>query len=222
MTKRQAVKKGAVFLLVITLISALLLYLQNQVGLENIRTFIIQTGPLGPVIYILLIVLTHILAPLQGSPILIAGLAIFGKWVIIYSYLASVISSYTNFWIARKFGRGLVTKLVGNEGLAKIDHIASHEGPKALVFMRLFQAWITDFVSYAAGLTSIKFSTYFFISVLAPIPGTLIFFLLFDRIDHFSVEKIFAWILLFGGAMFAIPPIYYRKMVNTVKEQKEN
>lgn len=209
MDRRRIFKKLVPLLFGITLISVVLVYLQNLIGLEKIREIIIQTGPVGPIIFVILMVVTHIFAPLQGSPVLLTGMAIFGKWAIIYTYVATIISSLTNFLIARKFGRALMIKFVGQEAIAKVDHIATHEGPIALVIMRLFQGWITDFISYAAGLTSIKFSTYYLISVLVPIPWTILFFLLFDQFDHLSLEKMFSLTLAVGGLMFIIPPVYY-------------
>lgn len=209
MLKNQVLRKFVPVFLGLTAISAVLIYLQHRIGVERIQTAVAQAGPWGPVLFILLIVLGHIFAPFQGSPVFMVGLALFGKWVIIYSYLASLISSVTNFWIARRVGRELMLKLVTAGGMAKIDHLATHQGIKALIFMRVFQSWITDFVSYAAGLTPIKFSTYYLISVLGPLLPTLILFSAFDGIDHLSLEMIFLFFLVLGGISFVLPPLYY-------------
>ncbi|KKR39509.1 hypothetical protein A2210_02650 [Candidatus Woesebacteria bacterium RIFOXYA1_FULL_40_18] len=206
MAKKEIIKKAIFLFLLITLISAGLIYIQNRIGLEKIRGIIIQAGFWGPLVYILLHLLTHIVAPLQGTPIMFIGFAVFGKWTIIYTYIVALISSATNFWIARKLGRDIVIKLVGKEGMVKIDHIAVHEGPKALIIIRFFQGWISDFVSYASGLTSIKFSTYYIISALVPIPWTVATFLFFDSIPQ---QQTLFWATLAGGIFFIIPPLYY-------------
>ncbi|MDP3093283.1 MAG: VTT domain-containing protein [bacterium] len=206
MTHRQATKRLIVLVVIILFVSGLLFYLQKLIGLENIRQFIIRAGPFGPAIYILLIILTHIFAPLQGLPFYFLSFAIYGKWTVVYTHIAYLISSITNFWIARKFGRDIIVKLVGHEGMQKIDHISIHEGPKALFIIRLFQGWINDFVSYAAGLTPLKFSTYYIISFLAPLPLTILTFLFFNQIPQ---NQVFFLSMTIGLLFFIVPPIYY-------------
>lgn len=206
MAKKEIIKKAILLFLLITLISASLIYIQNRIGLEKIRGIIIQAGPLAPMVFILLLLLTQILAPIQGTPIFFLGFVIFGKWTILYVYISAAISAATNFWIARKFGREIVVKLVGKEGMTKVDHITTHEGTKALIIMRLFQGIIHDFVSYAVGFTSMKFKTYYIISLLVPIPWTVSTFLLFGLIPE---EQLFYWSMVLGIVFFIIPPIYY-------------
>ena len=206
MAKKEIIKKAILLFLLITSISVGLIYIQNQIGLERIREIIIHAGFWGPLVYILLDLLTHIVAPIQGTPIMLIAFAVFGKWAVIYTYIVVVISSFTNFWIARKLGRSFVVKLIGKEGMSKIDHIATHEGTKALIIMRFFQGWISDFVSYASGLTSIKFPVYYLISVLVPIPWTLAMFFFFNYIPQ---QQILFWVMLVGGIFFIIPPLYY-------------
>ncbi|OGC91617.1 hypothetical protein A3D85_00925 [Candidatus Amesbacteria bacterium RIFCSPHIGHO2_02_FULL_47_9] len=190
----------------ILLISALLFFLQKLVGLETLRETILKSGPLGPLVFIFFMFLSHVLAPIQGAPFYFLSFAIYGKWTLIYTHIAYLLSSVVNFWIARKFGRNIVIKLVGRASMQKIDHISVHEGVKALLIMRFFQGWINDFISYAAGLTAMKFSTYYIISFLAPLPWTILTFLFFDQVPQ---ETAFFWALALGGTFFIIPPIYY-------------
>ena len=206
MSKKEVIKKTLVFLLIITSVSGALLYIQKLIGLAKIQQLVAGSGVWGPVVLILLIVLTHIFAPIQGTPFVILGFALFGKWTIIYLSLATAISSFTNFWIARKFGRDLVVRLVGKEAMSKVDHIASHEGVKVLIVMRFFQVYISDFISYAAGFTLIKFPVYYLISLIVPIPWTVIMFIFFDWLPQ---QQIFGWMLALGAVFFVIPPIYY-------------
>lgn len=206
MNKNEVIKKALIFLLIITIVSGILLYIQKIIGLAKIQQLVAESGVWGPVVLIFLVVLTHIFAPIQGYPFIILGFAIFGKWTIFYVYLATIVSSFTNFWIARKFGRGIVVKLVGKEAMSKVDHIASHEGVKLLVAMRLFQGFISDYISYAAGFTSIKFPVYYLVSLVVPIPWTIIMFIFFDSIPQ---QQMFGWMLAVGAVFFIIPPIYY-------------
>ncbi len=206
MSKKEVIKKVLLFLVIITSVSGILLYIQKMIGLVKIQQLVAESGVWGPVMLIFLVVLTHIFAPIQGSPFIILGFAVFGKWAVTYVYLATVISSFTNFWIARKLGRGIVIRLVGKGAMSKVDHIAAHEGVKLLIAMRLFQGFISDYVSYAAGFTSIKFPVYYLVSLVVPIPWTIIMFVFFDSIPQ---QQMFGWMLAVGAVFFVIPPIYY-------------
>lgn len=205
--KQKLPNKRIIFiLLLVTAISGLLIYLQKLTGIEKIRELILHSGVWGPVIYIFLHLITQIFAPIQGTPLLILALVTFGKWAVVYTYLVNLLSSFTNFWIARKLGRGVVIRLVGKDGMTKVDKIAQEEGVKALIILRFFQGFMHDFISYAAGLTSMKFSTYYLISTVVPLPWTIAWFVFFDSIPERSVFSL--WLSL-GALLFLIPPLYY-------------
>lgn len=206
MTKREAAKKLVILILVFVGISSAIGILQYKIGLENIRTLIIDAGIWGPVIYIFLHLLTHIFAPISGSPFYFVALAVFGKWAFIYTYIVVALSSFTNFWIARKLGRGVVVKLVGVNAMDKVDSLTEKKGVKALIVLRLFCGFITDFISYAAGLTSIKFSSYYVVSLIIPVIWATIGFFLFGLV---SEKVVYAYALAGGTVTFIVPPIYY-------------
>ena len=92
--------------------------------------------------------------------------------------IAAYISYVLNFWIARKWGRGIVKKFVGEEGMRKVDDLTKDYGIVTLVFLRIFQGSINDFVSFAMGLTNMKFKVYLVVSLLASIPGTILWYYL--------------------------------------------
>lgn len=202
----QAVFYGALaigFILVIYFVS-------NRLGVEQIRAIVRQAGVFGPFIFIILSSLTYIIAPLSGGPFFVAGFALFGKVFIIYAYIAAGIGVIINFWISRIWGRRLVTSLVGKENMDKIDQFTKNYGLKSLIFLRVFQGYLSDFISYAYGLTNMKFLPYLIVSALAPIPWLLIWFLvLFPRIATFNDFLIF-----FG---LSLVPIYLVSLAVIIK-----
>jgi|SRR3989344_6243854 len=149
-----------------------------SISQDNIRVFINQFGILAPLVIILLLLISYIIAPLSGMAVLFAGHTIIGQKVILYATIAAYISFITNFWIARIWGRSLVIKLVGKSGINKIDEFAKEYGVLSLLTFRIFMGHFHDLVSYAAGFTSIKFSTYIIASSLAAVPGTLLWLFL--------------------------------------------
>lgn len=61
-------------------------------------------------IFICLQVVFDMLAPLSSTPLFFAGFAVFGKQVILYQFLANLISFGINFWIARIWGKKIDSK----------------------------------------------------------------------------------------------------------------
>ncbi|OGG02905.1 hypothetical protein A2W14_00105 [Candidatus Gottesmanbacteria bacterium RBG_16_37_8] len=109
-------------------------------------------------------------------------------------YVASLISATINFWISRKFGRKLVTKLVGEKSMKEVDEFTSVEGKQVLIISRLFGFPIFEFISYAAGLTNISFKNYFVITAIASILTNIAAYLVFRNINFQSETGIMVWI----------------------------
>lgn len=172
---------------------------------EHAHIWIQKAGAWGPVVYVLAMFSTFIFAPLSGSPVLFAGFFAFRSMVVWYTLTAAVLASVTNFWIARWWGRSIVEKLAGKESLAKIDKIAQDYGFVMLILLRLFQGGIHEFVSYAAGLTSVKFSSYFIVSTLSMIPGSIFWYYLSSQLDSVVAFSVLNFILtiLFAGMFVA-------------------
>ncbi len=61
-----------------------------------------------------------------------------------------------------------------------IDMISLKEGLKTLLILRLFPSGLFDYISYAAGLTKIKFLPYFFVTSFFTLFWNLIIFRFMD------------------------------------------
>ena len=133
----------------------------------------------------------------------------YGQMSVVYAFIAAVIASITNFWIARIWGRNLVIKLAGEKNLEKIDSLTKDYGLQTLFIFRVFLKEFHDVISYAFGLTNLKFKPYFLISTLGMIPATFIWYLISLKIRdpltfttvswifaYFSLIVYFAWIKL--------------------------
>ena len=145
-------------------------------GAESASRVIDAAGPLGPVALGFLYSTTVIFSPLSGTPITVAAVAAYGYWgAFAAHYLGNLIGSSANFLIARHAGRPAVRRFVGVESMEKLDTIAETAGVSTLVVLRCFGGGLFDFVSYAAGLTPMRFLTYFAITNLCGIPGLLLF-----------------------------------------------
>jgi len=207
MTSRK--KKLISYITILVIVSLVIYWSGSRVKSKDIINLVEQAGIWAPLVYIILFALTHIIAPLSGTPVYFAGYVLFKNRIQIYTYLATMLSATVNFWIARKLGRDLVAKLLGKKDMNKIDQFTEDFGVKSLIFLRLFQGHLVDFISYAYGLTSIKFTSYIVITVLAPIPWLLLWqFYIFPRVNN--IGDFTTWFLVTLMPFLLISWLFFR------------
>jgi len=154
------------------------------------KTIIVKSGILGPILLIVYVVLSHIIAPLGGTPATVVGAAVFGIWkTVLFFYIAGIISASTNFFISRKYGRGLVEKLAGKKAMRDIDLFAEKAGVKLLIAGRLIGFFFFEIVSYAFGLTKISFKKYLIITIFFSAPPSVLFAFAFQKINFESFAE---------------------------------
>jgi len=197
-----------------TIVAILVIYfLSRSIPQETTREFINQAGAFGPLAFILFSFLTYVVAPLSGIPIMFAGYYAFGNKVVFYGTFAAYLSFFVNFLIARRYGRPLVEKLVGKEDIHKVNAMVKSYGLGTLFFLRVFQGAFHDFVSYAAGLTQMKFSSYIVVSTIAIIPGTFLWYYFSSKVNTPTaftlMSLVFATIF---SAIFILGKILIKKL----------
>lgn len=146
---------------------------------ENMVEIITQkAGVSGPILIVLFILLTQILAPLSGAPMIFVGIKLYGYTnAMIIFYFSSMISANINFFIARIYGRNVVRKLVGEKTLQEIDEISQNEENTLLIILRIFGYYFFDIISYAVGFTSIKYKKYMvYTAIISLIPMSVQYF----------------------------------------------
>lgn len=155
----------------------LLCYLAVQnIGLDQIQGFVASAGPLAPIVYVLLKAVTLVITPLTGSPLRLVAGVLFGFWEgVALSVLAGVLGGSINFWIARRFGRDVVSRLLGARTLARVEPMLDKLGNwKALALARLFVAPLWDVLSYAVGLTRLRYRTYLIVAAIGELISSMI------------------------------------------------
>jgi len=172
---------------------------------DRFKEFTVSLGFFGYFIVIGYTVLSHVFAPLAGTPGVLLGVTIYGiKTGMFLLYVAGLISASINFWISRKFGRKMVIKLVGEKSMNEVDEFTSVEGKQVLLISRLLGFPIFEFISYAAGLTTISFKDYFIITAIASIFTNIASYLVFRNINFQSETGIMIWIgsIVLAGIIF--------------------
>jgi uncharacterized membrane protein YdjX (TVP38/TMEM64 family) len=145
-------------------------------GTERLQSIVDRMGLWAPAVYIALKASTYIVAPLSGSPLHVSAGALFGLgYGTLYSLAGDIMGGCVNFWISRLLGRRVVVRFVGQQGMSRIDGFYRQLGGwRALLFARLFLSSVYDFISYAAGLTSLAFRRYLVITAIGGVIPTLL------------------------------------------------
>ncbi|KKP71049.1 MAG: hypothetical protein UR69_C0002G0216 [Candidatus Moranbacteria bacterium GW2011_GWE2_35_2-] len=141
---------------------------------EAIRELIMGYDLLGIIFYIFAIVLAIVVAPFTSIPLIPLSVSLWGIfWTIIISTFGWTLGSMMAFWIARKYGSGIVKKFIS---LEKIKEHYKYIPEKNLFWYLIFLRIITpvDILSYALGLfTDISWKIYFFTTLIGVIPTTV-------------------------------------------------
>ncbi len=150
--------------------------LLSSMDIEAVKNYIRSFGPLAAVVSFLLMMFQSVAAPLPAFLITFANAAVFG-WVggAILSWCSSMAGAALCFGIARLYGRSAVTKFTGNKALESVDKFFEKYGTKSIIIARLLPFMSFDIVSYAGGLTSMSFRSFFIATGIGQLPATLIY-----------------------------------------------
>jgi uncharacterized membrane protein YdjX (TVP38/TMEM64 family) len=197
-------------------------------SLDGIKESVNNVGAWAPLIFIALVALQVLLAPIPGQAAGFAGGYVFGVFFgILYSMIGLIIGSFLAFLLARKLGRHFVERVVKKETLEKFDNLVMKRGVFTLFLIYLLPFFPDDAICYIAGLTKIKIRTLVIISTLGRLPGFVILSLIGAGFS--SGNSIFSVILLGAVLIFSIV-VYLNKsflerimlrIVRKIKSKKE-
>ncbi|MGH3086346.1 MAG: TVP38/TMEM64 family protein [Rubrobacteraceae bacterium] len=139
----------------------------------RVRQAVEEFGPMAPVVYVSLLVLQAVLAPLPAPAVAAAGGYTFGAfWGFVLTWVGVLIGGALCFGVSRLFGREYVTR---NERLEGLDRRVEEHGAIIVFVLRLIPLVSFDAISYAAGLTGISFWKFFLATALGSAPGAFVF-----------------------------------------------
>jgi len=152
------------------------IFILKNVDVDLARGYILGFGMWAPVVSFLLMILQSIAAPLPAFIITFANAGLFG-WVkgAILSWTSSMAGAALCFFIARFYGRTVVTKLTGKYALDSVDDFFDRYGKYTILIARLLPFISFDIVSYAAGLTSMSFFSFFVATGIGQLPATIVY-----------------------------------------------
>lgn len=153
-----------------------IVFLFGMLDVEVIKEYILSFGIWAPIISFLLMIFQSVAAPLPAFLITFANASLFG-WVkgALLSWSSAMAGATICFYIARFLGRGTVEKLTGKFALKSIDGFFEKYGEYTILVTRLLPFISFDIVSYAAGLTSMSFWSFFWATGIGQLPATIVY-----------------------------------------------
>jgi uncharacterized membrane protein YdjX (TVP38/TMEM64 family) len=142
----------------------------------GLRDYIVSFGLWAPVASCFLMVLQALVAPVPSFLITFANGLTFGVfWGWMLSVFGHVLAAAVCFGISRALGRVPVEVLVGKAGLESADRWFARWGVYAVFAGRLLPGVAFDAISYAAGLTNMRFRNFLAATTLGIVPQTFLY-----------------------------------------------
>lgn len=212
----KKIKPKTIFIILAILIIFILINrFSSRIDPEKIKSFLLSFGIFTPVIFMLLNAAAVTFSFLAAPPLWIAGMWIFGKELgFLYIYFSNLFGQTINFFLARKYGSPLITKLAGKKTMTKIDELMGVLNYQNFVILRLIGGIPTDYLSYASGLASIKVKQFFIITAFTSFYNCLIIYLAMYSILYYKnpwEPIIFGTVIAIQSIFSILTPIYLYK-----------
>lgn len=165
--------------------------------LDDLRSWILDLGPWGPLVFIVLYAVA-VVAAIPGSVLTIAAGAMFGSVLgVAVVSVASTLGAALAFAVARWFARDSVARwMAGNEKFSKLDRMTSRHGAIVVAITRLVPLFPFTLLNYGFGLTGVGFRTYVLWSWLCMLPGTVLYVVGADAVTRGLAEGRVPWPLV--------------------------
>ena len=142
---------------------------------EQVRGWTEGFGAWGPIAIILLQIAQAVVAPIPGQAMQAVSGLLYGPWLgILYSMTGMVLGSSLTFWLARRFGRPLVARLLGKQSMDSLDDLVRRGGVPFFFLIWLFPFAPDDLACIAAGLTPMPTGQFLALMILGRMPGIVV------------------------------------------------
>jgi len=151
--------------------SGLLAQLQDSMSRGAIERWVERAGPWGAIVIIGLMILAVVASPIPSGPIaLVAGAAYGQIYGTIYIVIGAETGALIAFGLARTLGRTAIVKWLGPK--ADKGLLGSQNALTATVFFSRLMPFVSfDLISYAAGLSCLRFWRFALATMAGIIPA---------------------------------------------------
>lgn len=184
--------------------------LKNLTSVTSLKEYILYTGSSGVLTYILIQAGQVVFLPIPAAIICIVGSLIYGPLLGgIYCSIGVLLGSCISFAIGKTFGIRIVNWIVGKENTKKYTDIIKKRGGFFLCLAFLLPMFPDDILCLIAGITNIKFKTFFICALITrPIGVLAMSFFGGGYLIPFSGWGLYVWGVILIGSIFAVVLIY--------------
>ncbi|MCM8711101.1 TVP38/TMEM64 family protein [Clostridium sp. SYSU_GA19001] len=186
-----------------------------HISITNLRNYILSFGSMAWIMFIIIFSFKPIVIVFPSLVLMIIAGNIFGHTK---GFVLSFIGLYTSatfaFGIAKKLGKPFVYRITRDKLIKLDDNIEVH-GFKIILLLRLASVFAYDPLSYAAGLTKIKYRDFIIATMLGTLPEMITYTYLGGNMANMLSKKFIIPII----ALIAIATIssYIYKSYSKVK-----
>ena len=170
---------------------------------EKIIAEVGEFGIWAPIILVAAITLQLIIAMVPGHLLGVAAGYLYGFWYgALLSWTTVVIGGQILFYLARKYGKPFVYRVVSENVITKWENLAKRQGIVFFVFSFSLPIFPADAMIYVAGLANISARDFFIAQVVGRVPGVAVMSLA----GAYGFEMSTQWlifILVLSALMFA-------------------
>lgn len=165
---------------------------------DSLNEIIIRLGAFGPLVVIALMTIAIVMSPIPSAPIaLAAGMAYGHTWGTLYIVIGSELGAVIAFTLARLLGYEFLRKMFGKQ--LELGLLGSQTTLMFIVFVGRLLPFISfDILSYAAGLTSLKFWRFAVATLAGIIPVSFLIAHFGSELGTADMQKITTTVVIIG------------------------
>lgn len=139
--------------------------------IDSLTNLISSFGIWSYIIFILLIILEAVFAPIPPLILYIAGGTIFGGFLGgLLALLGNIIGAALAFQVSHHYGKEKILPKIPKPLRKRFDKFSNKYGPQSIFFLRVNPLTTSDVFSYLAGLTSMNFYKFLIGTTLGLLP----------------------------------------------------
>jgi uncharacterized membrane protein YdjX (TVP38/TMEM64 family) len=175
-----------------------------ELNIGDIRGYVLSYGKFSDVMFILIYTLKPIFFIIPASLMSILAGNIFGPHkALMLSMIGCFGSGTVAFFLSRILGRSFVDKLLKGKSMTLDSNVENH-GFKIMLIMRLSFIFPYDPLSYAAGLTKMKYRDFILGTLIGVLPEMVSYSFMGRHLRHpFSFKFVFPIILIITIALLS-------------------
>ncbi len=176
----------------------------NLFSAEGFQTAVEGVGIWGPLLYVLLLVISVVVSQIPGAGLAIAAGAVWGPFTAgLYTIIGGFLGALIAYSLGKTIGPSLLKALTGKTITFSKDRGELYLG--GLIFlMRLVPVFSFDLISYGAGMTRLSLPIYASATLLGMVPSTFLLTYLGGAF-HLGTGAMVGIIVLFLAGLVLLP-----------------